>query len=103
MDPTTVSIILIATNIMVYTTLIFNRTKSVKQFFCKHIMKDVSQEKTKVTRELVSGYGLPSYRNYQYYSYHYKCIKCGKETTEEHKFLIGESKIKEDKEGRYTN
>ncbi len=78
--------------------IVDDNKRIIKQFFCKHIMKDVSQEETRVTREIVPGaIGESLHQYYQYYAYHYKCIKCEKEVIREHRFLIRNPKDDEGK------
>jgi len=59
-------------------------------------MKYVRKEQTRRVRESITIFGQ-HYCDYQYYAYHYKCVKCGKETIAEKRFIAREKQTKKTK------
>ena len=62
----------------------------IKQLFCDHLM-EVTAEKDLGCKRLEDGksfYGTPIYWNYHIVAQRKKCIKCGKRTIEEKRFII---------------
>jgi len=56
---------------------------NLRQWFCRHIFKEESQEVLYETREPS---GLIFYKNYVYKARHMQCLKCGKKKVEKLRF-----------------
>ena len=55
------------------------KNMSIRQIFCQHIDKEISQEVLYKTRDVYgTSFGFTTYANYVYIASYRQCLKCGR-------------------------